>query len=317
MITITHIGENGEQQEQTILTPINGMTWRGAKDIGPRTLDFSFLHVPLNKDFPTYKAATGDRVVWSEDGKVLFQGYIEKINYDTETGQIQLHCVDFMNNLMKSKVIDRFTGTLKEIANKICSAFDIINKINIENSIIHNIMSTGEMTYFDILNTALKTIEKHYNFYMDGNAIKVETNKISQGLFKIGENIRASNFEQDASEIITRVLIIDNKGKVLQTIDHPNPEFRKRYGLFQTTYNYCKDSKNNYDEAINLLKDIKNKARIIVDNNNNCISGKYIEVFEPINNYIGFFEIISDTHYISDDSYMDLEIVQVEPPEQA
>jgi len=306
MITITYTDEEGNPQEQTILTPINGMTWKGSKDTGPRSLDFSFLYVPLNKDFPPYKAATGDKVVWTEDKKVLFHGYIEKLDYDTDTGEVQLHCVDLMNNLMKSKFIGRKKDTLNKIAGEICGAFKLQNGINVDNSHIHNITSNGEKTYFDVLNTACKTMYKNYCLYMDGITLKLELKHNSQGLFKIGENIRASQFSQDISEIITKVLIIDNKGKVLQPVE--DKALREKYGLFQTTYNYNKDCKNNYDEAKKLLKGVKNKAIIIADNNNACISGKYIEIFESINNYIGLFEIQTDTHIISDDSYMELEI---------
>lgn len=312
MITITYTDANGKPQEQNILTVSNNMTWGGAKDTGPRYLDFKFLNEPENKDYPQYIAATGDKVTWQDNDKIRFSGYIEKIDYSTETGEVNLHCVDLINNLMKSKFIGRMQGTLNQIGNNICGAFGMKNGITVDNPHVHNIVSTGDMTYFDVLFTACKTMYKNFCLYMDGTTLKLELEHKIQGTFEIGKNIRVSSFEQDASEIVTKVLIIDNKGKVLQAVTHPNPDFVKRYGLFQTTYNYNKDCKNNLAEAQKLLTDdVTNKGYIVVDNDNNCISGQYIKVLEPFNKYEGIFEIQTDEHFISDDSYMKLEIKRI------
>lgn len=312
MITITYTDEDGNPQEQNILTPINEMTWGGSKDTGPRYLDFKFLYEPENGDYPKYKAATGDKVTYQESGKTLFSGYIEKMDYSTDTGETNLHCVDLINNLMKSKFIGRMQGTLNQIANKICGAFGINNGVNVENSHVHNIVSNGDKTYFEVLNIACKTMYKNFCLYMDGTTLKLELEHKIQGTFAIGKNIRVSSFEQDASDIVTKVLIIDNKGKILQPVTHPNPDFVKRYGLFQTTYNYNKDCKNNLAEAKKLLTvDVANKGYILADNDNNCISGQYIKVLETFNKYEGIFEIQTDEHFISDDSYMKLEIKRI------
>ena len=127
--------------------------------------------------------------------------------------------------------------------------------------------------------------------------------------FDIGVNIRASQFKQSMSDMVTRVLVIDNEGKVLDAVE--DTENIKKYGLFQETYNYSEDCKNNLAEARKLLQGVKNEGTILCNNDNACISGKLIKIHEPVNGFEGIFEITSDNHIISNNSEMTLEVEYV------
>lgn len=174
---------------------------------------------------------------------------------------------------------------------------------------IHNIVSTGERTYYNALYTACESMFDSFNLYLDGITLKLSEHEI-QNTFKIGQNIRSSSFKYDLSNIVTKVLIIDNDGNLVQPI--PDNELIDKYGLFQEVYNYNKDIKNNVAEAKNLITGPRKEAIITCDNDNNCINGRFIEIIEPVNNYIGLFEILDDSHIISSDSSMTLQIIQVE-----
>ena len=295
--------------EQTILTVQEGITWNGAKDIGCRTLEFSFLYNPLVKDIPQYKAKVGDKVEWIEEEKTLFLGYIETLPYNTDDDTISVTCQDLLSRVMRSKYIGRMRGTLNELTNNICGAFGIKNGISISNSHVHNIVSTGDMSYYDILNTALKTMFERFTLYMDGDTLKLaEHNSIAT--FEIGKNIRSSSFSQSMSDMVTKVLVIDNDGNLLNAIE--DTENLQKYGLFQEVYNYNKDVKNNLAEANKLLKGVSNEGSIIVNNDNNCISGRFITIKEPVNGFEGLFEIQTDRHTIeTGNQYMELEIKHV------
>ncbi|MCM1339784.1 MAG: hypothetical protein NC191_08945 [Muribaculaceae bacterium] len=304
MIKIT-----SDDAEQTILTVQEGMTWSGAKDIGCRTLEFSFLYNPLAKDIPQYKAKVGDKVEWIEEDKTLFLGYIETLPYNTDDDTISVTCQDLLSRVMRSKYIGRMRGTLNELTNNICGAFGIKNGISVDNSHIHNIVSTGDLTYYDALNTALKTMFDNYTLYMDGDTLKLaETDTVAT--FEIGKKVRSSSFSQSMSDMVTRVLIIDNNGNLLDAVE--NAENLQKYGLFQEVYNYNKDVRNNLAEAQKLLKGVSNEGSIIVNNDNNCISGRFITVREPVNGFEGTFEIQTDRHTIeTGNQYMELEIKHV------
>ena len=86
----------------------------------------------------------------------------------------------------------------------------------------------------------------------------------------------------------------------------------QKFGLFQETYNYNEDVTNNLAEAKKLLKSVENEATIVVNNSNECISGRFIKVYEPVNNFEGTFEIQTDNHVIGTDNVMTLEIKLVE-----
>lgn len=288
-----------------ILTVEDGLSWGGAKDMVARTLDLNVIYNPLNKDLPKYQFKVGDKVQWIEENKTKFYGYIQKLNYSTDGDLINVSCIDLMIRLLKSKCIGRFKGTLNQLCNNICGLFSLKSGVNVDSSHVHNIVSDGDMSYYDILDTALKTMYERYTLYLDGLTLKLATTDVV-ATFEIGKNIRTSNFTQDLSNMVTKVLIIDNNGQLLDSVQDDNAI--SQFGLFQEVYNYNKDVKNNLAEAKKLLKTVENQATITVNNDNNCISGAYIKVVEPVNNFVGIFEITSDDHTIGIDSVMTLDI---------
>lgn len=292
-----------------ILTVNDGIVWSGARDICTRQLTFSFLYNPLKKDLPKYKVNVGSQVKWVEDDKTLFCGYAEEVPYDTDDDTISLTCYDFTTRLIRSKFIGRMTGTLKEIADNICGLFNLENGIKSDNTHKHNIVSDGDLSYYDVLKTACETIYgKDFTIYIDGKTLKLGEKEV-QNTFEIGKNIRSSRFKQSISDMVTKVLIIDNNGKVLQALE--DKENLQRFGLFQEVYNYNTDCKNNVEEAQKLLKGITSNGIIVTDNDNRCISGRYIKIYEPVNNFNGIFEIQTDNHTIGADSNMELEVKYV------
>lgn len=292
-----------------ILTVLEDMSWSGARDICTRQLNFSFLYNPLKKDIPRYKMNVGSKVKWVEDNITLFSGYIEDLPYNTDNDTISVSCVDLTTRLIRSKFIGRMTGTLKEIADNICGLFNIQNGIESDNTHKHNIVSDGSLSYYDVIKTACESIYgKDFTLYMEGNTLKLSDSEVVAE-FEIGKNIRSSNFKQSMTDMVTRVLIIDSNGKVLQAIE--DTDNLQRYGLFQEVYNYNTDSKNNVEEARKLLKGVSSEGRIVADNDNNCISGRRVKIYEPVNKIEGIFEIQTDNHTIGTDSYMELEVKYV------
>lgn len=291
-----------------IKTIIEGFTWSGAKDICTRQLAFSFLNNPLKKEIPVYKVAVGSKVEWRENNKTLFLGYVEEMPYNTDEDTMSLTCQDLMTRLIRSTFIGRMQGTLNDLANNICGMFGIKNGIESDNTHVHNIVSEGDLTYYDVLKTACDVMFERYTLYLDGDTLKLAESDVIN-TFEIGYNIRSSSFRQSMADMVTRVLIIDNQGQVLDAVE--NTEDLEKYGLFQATYNYNKDSKNNLADAQKLLKGVTNEGSIVVNNDNNCISGRYIKIHEPVNGFEGVFEIQSDSHTIGDDSVMTLEVQYV------
>ncbi len=292
-----------------ILTVLDDMTWEGAKDIVTRSLSFSFLYNPQVEDMPRYNCKVGDKVEWIENDKTLFLGYIESTQYNTDDDSISITCHDYASRLARSKFVGRMRGTLNELANNICGSFNIKNGINVDNSHVHNIVSDGDLTYYEVLKTACDTMFERYTLYMDGDTLKLADNDVVAE-FTIGQNIRSSNFSQSISDMVTKVIVIDNDGNILDAVE--DKENLQKFGLFQETYNYNKDVTNNLAEAKKQLKGVENEATIVVNNSNKCISGRLIKVNEPVNNLIGTFEIQTDNHVVSTDNVMTLEIKLVE-----
>lgn len=293
-----------------IKTVLDGMTWSGAKDVVTRQLVFSFLNNPLKKEIPLYKVSVGSRVEWKENEKTLFLGYVEQMPYSTDEDTITLTCQDLMTRLVRSTFIGRMQGTFTELANNICGLFGLKNGIESDNTHIHNIVSDGDLTYYDVLKVACDTMFERYTLYLEGDTLKIITNSEEiTNTFKIGENIRVSQFNQSMADMVTRVLVIDNEGNVLDAVE--DTENLQKYGLFQVTYSYSQDCANNLAEASKLLKGVTNEGTILCNNDNACISGRYIKIFEPVNGFEGIFEITSDNHTISYNAEMTLEVEYV------
>ena len=287
----------------------DSITWEGAKDTVTRTFSFSFLYNPQVEDMPRYKCKVNDKVEWIENGKTLFLGYIVETSYNTDSDSISISCQDYASRLARSKFVGRMRGTLNQLANNICGSFNIKNGINVDNSHVHNIVSDGDLTYYEVLKTACDTMYERYTLYMDADTLKLAEHDI-KAEYKIGENIRSSSFKQSIDDMVTRVLVIDSDGNLLNAVE--DKKNLQEFGLFQETYNYNKDATNNLAEAKKLLKGVENEATIVVNNNNECISGRFIKVYEPVNNFEGVFEIQTDNHVIGTDNVMTLEIKLVE-----
>ena len=293
-----------------IKTIEDNFTFSGAKDIVTRSLDFNFIYNPLRKDIPKYNVAINDKVEFIEDGKTIFLGYVENLNYSTDGDLISVNCLDNLARVVRSKCIGRFRGTLTELANKICASFNIQNGINSDSTKVHNIVSTGDLTYYEVLKTACDTLFDNYTLYLDNNVLKLQLpTKEPIATYEIKKNIRSSSFSQSMSDMVTKVIMIDNDGNIYGSVQ--NDADLKQFGLFQEVYNYNTDIKNNQEEARKLLKSVQNEAQIVVNNNNACISGQYIKVIEPVNNFNGIFEILTDSHVVGTDNVMTLEIKYV------
>lgn len=286
-----------------ILTVGDNMTWSGEKDIVARTLDFEILYVPEDKNFPRYQVKVGDKVEWIENNKTFFIGYVQNLSYSTDGESISISCIDLMVRLLKSKCIGRFNGTLNDLCNNICGLFGLKNGINIDNTLVHNIVSDGDKSYFDILNIALSTIYSRFCLYLDGITLKLVDDE-PVGLFETRKNIYNSSYSQNMDDIVTKVLIIDNNGKLMNSVQ--DDAALQQFGLFQEVYNYNKDCKNNFAEAKKLLKTVENEATITTKDDILCISGKLIFIEEEFSNLSGVFEIISDTHIIGSQDIMTL-----------
>ena len=294
-----------------ILTVLEGVTWNGSKDSCTRTLSFKFMYNPLKPDIPVYRVSVGSKVEFKEENITRFFGYVESLSYNTEDDTISITAQDATTRLIRSKFIGRMQGTLTELANNICGAFGIQNGIKSDDKHVHNIVSNGDLTYYEVLKTACDTMFTRYTLYMDGANLTLLTGDdlpITNS-FVIGSNIRSSQLTQSMGETVTRVLVIDNNGKVIDAVE--DKEGLEKLGLFQECYSWNKDSKNNLADASKMLKGVQNEGSIVCNNDNNCISGKFIEIQEPVNNFKGVFEIISDSHTLEQDSYMELEVKYV------
>lgn len=287
-----------------------GLAWSGSKEGVSRQVTFDFLYNPL-KDFPQYKVNVGNKVqLYTDDDVLLFTGMIYTIDYSTEQDTISFKAYDLLNNMVKSKAVGRWRGTLNEVADVICKTFGLKSAITSENKLIHNIISTGDLTYYDILYKACKAIYgDKFNIIVDGaNNVKLCPVEPVASL-EIRKNIITSNINSSIENMINSVVIVDNEGKVKNTLN--NQSDWQKYGLFREVYLFNEDVKNNNQEAEKMLKSEENTISLTAISDINCISGNLINIIEPVNNLQGIFRIVNDNHNLDTIKTMDLEVEYV------
>ncbi len=283
-----------------ILDPV---IWEGEKDTVARTLNFSIQYDLSSETSTPVSIEVNNRVEMFEGETCLFLGYVESLSYTANSGIINVVCVDLMKRLLSSKCVGRFQGTLTELCDKICGMFSLQNGISTDNPHIHNIVSEGDLSFYDILNIACSNDFENFYLRLDGTVLTLASKEI-KGNFQSDINIRNAKFTQEMSSMVTQVMVIDNQGNITNTLQ--NADGINTFGVLQKVYNYNTDSKDNIQEAGKLLCGVKNSATIVCNNDNACISGSYIKVKEDRTNLDGIFEIISDTHTIGENSEMTL-----------
>src|SRR5699024_6394505 len=111
--------------------------------------------------------------------------------------------------------------------------------------------------------------------------------------FEEGKNILSSSFKESVSNMVNKVLIVDDNGNKVSEVK--NDEWLKTYGLFQDVYKQ-QEGKDSNAEAKAMLKDIEQTCSLTGFGDTTCITGYGVQVKDTYTGLVGLFYIDSDTH---------------------
>lgn len=281
---------------------VTSVTWSGSDTQASRKLEFSVLQSVFDPEFPVVPISTGDIAYFYFEGKLKFTGRITSLSQSAGSSEISYTACDYLNLLLKSNVRYVFkNATAEQIAKKLLRDFGISagkiakTRVNIKKWIVD-----GENAYNVLVGAyykAYRKTKKKYMPVMDGTKVCViEKGADSGARLTLDTNVKTTTLEENAEEIINRVLIFDDKGKKLGEVK--NADSIKIFGIYQDIYKK-EDGSNARSEAAALLKEPKKQASVEAIGDIRCTAGKSVTLKDSHTGLLGRFWIENDSHSFS------------------
>ena len=300
---------NGEKLDLTNL--LINVTWSGDYKSCARKLEFSLISSPMDKNIPKVDIPIMSTIIFYEDNNELFRGFVYEREKSSDNAMSFL-CYDYcakLNDIKVSKNIKNQTAST--IYSNFLSEYGL-NKGDIIKANTGVTKVFLGVTAYDMIMTAYteeaKSTGKKYMLYSKGNKFySAEKGIVKLKLsFEEGKNILSSSFKESVSNMVNKVLIVDENGNKVSEVK--NEEWHKAYGLFQDVYKQ-QEGKDSNAEAKAMLKDIEQTCNLTGFGDTTCITGCGVQVKDTHTGLVGLFYIDSDTHTWEGGNYtIDLEL---------
>ena len=281
---------------------ITEATWSGDKTQAARKLEITMIQDDRDRRVPAWDLDVGYTVQgFTEQDQLVFEGNIYELERDRAKSTVKMTCFDHLYVLNRSKTTRKFKDALpEEIAVQICGEMGVqtgnIAQTGTPVSFIAN-AKTGYQIILGAYTEAHKKNEKVYQLVMNGAKLDViEKGTLIDFKLDSARNMDGSVYKESITELVNRVLIVDDKGnQVGETID--DSESQEKYSRFQTIYKQQKD-KDTQTEAKALLTKPKREGHITALGDYTCVTGFSVTIKDG--NFNGKFWIKSDNHTFRD-----------------
>lgn len=300
---------NGEKLDLTNL--LINVTWSGDYKSCARKLELSLISSPMDKNIPKVDIPIMSIISFYEDDNELFRGFVYEREKSSDNAMSFL-CYDYcakLNDIKVSKNIKNQTAST--IYNNFLTEYGL-NKGDIVQANTGVTKVFLGVTAYDMIMTAYteeaKNTGKKYMLYSRGNKFYASEKGIVKLKlsFEEGKNILSSSFKESVSNMVNKVLIVDENGNKVSEVK--NEEWHKAYGLFQDVYKQ-QEGKDSNAEAKAMLKDIEQTCNLTGFGDTTCITGYGVQVKDTHTGLVGLFYIDSDTHTWEGGNYtIDLEL---------
>ena len=277
----------------------SSITWSGSKHEVARKLQIDLIN-PIND--PHIKVMTlklGSLLyLYDDDNKEIFRGYIvERERGSNNT--VSYTAYDLCFYLLKSKATYKFKKKAPEaIAKAVCSDVKVATGSLAKTGKKYNLLMKDRTIYEVIMaayTKAKKSTKQKYQLYASKG--KVCIRKIGDDWFKImlsaDTNIISSSNKESIADVVNRVKIYDDKGKVLKVVK--DQKSIVNYGVFQHTYTKEKD-KDPTNSAKAMLRGVTRKMDLELIGYVGCVTGKCVKVKDTASGLEGKYYVESDTH---------------------
>lgn len=300
---------SGEKLDITNL--LINVTWSGDYKSCARKLEFSLISSASDINIPKVDIPLMSVISFYEDDNELFKGFVYEREKSSDNSMSFL-CYDYCAKLNDIKVSYNIKNeTASSIYNKFLTEYKL-NKGDIvqANTKIKKVFLGT--TAYDMIMTAYteeaKKTGKKYMVYSKGDKFYASEKGIVKLklAFEEGKNILSSSFKESVSNMVNKVLIVDDNGNKVSEVK--NDDWLKTYGLFQEVYKKQEDKDANA-EAKAMLNGIEQSCSLSGFGDTTCITGYGVQVKDSHTGLVGLFYIDSDTHTWEGGKYsIDLEL---------
>ena len=286
-------------KETDITSYVSTINWSGSKAEAARKLEISMVN--SIKDVYTVDCyiKNGSMLKLIENQQIIFEGFVFFNEKSSGSSVVTVTAYDRLIYMLKSKASYNIKNeSAEQITDKICKHFQIpigkLAKTNVKQSFV----ADGK-TLYDIMmkayTEAAKTTMKKYMPKMNKgklDIIEIGEKLCSQALTD-ATNITNCGYSETASNMVNRVKIYDDKGKVIDTVE--NADWVKRYGVLQAVYRVEKD-KNEVAMAKEMLQDVQKDISVSALGSTECVAGNSVQVKDQATGLTGLFYIDQDSH---------------------
>ena len=309
LIKLIYQKTNGEKLDITNL--LESITWSGDYKSCARKLEFSIIQSATDINIPKVDIPLMSLIIFYEDNTELFRGFVYEREKSSDN-TISFLCYDYCAKLNDIKVSYNIKNeTASSIYNKFLTEYKL-NKGDIVGSSTPIKKIFLGTTAYDMIMTAYteeaKKTGKKYMIYSKGDKFySSEKGIVKLNLaFEEGKNILSSNFKESISDMVNKVIIVDENGNKKSEVK--NDDWLNTYGLFQEVYKQ-EEGKDSNSEAKAMLNGITQSCSLTGFGDTTCITGYGVQVKDNYTGLVGLFYIDSDIHTWEGGSYtIDLEL---------
>ena len=212
---------SGEKIDITNL--LINVTWSGDYKSCARKLEFSLISSPMDKNIPKVDIPLMSVISFYEDDNELFRGFVYEREKSSDNAMSFL-CYDYcakLNDIKVSKNIKNQTAST--IYNNFLAEYGL-NKGDIIQANTGVTKVFLGVTAYDMIMTAYteeaKATGKKYMLYSKGDKFCASEKGIVKLKlsFEEGKNILSSSFKESVSNMVNKVLIVDDNGNKVSEV---------------------------------------------------------------------------------------------------
>lgn len=277
---------------------VETITWSGDTKTVARQLTFSLIADDNDPFIPKASIQEGDLITMLEDGKARFGGLVFDIER-TASGVVRSYlAIDLMLFINKSDICRVFDDTPEAITAAICAELGVPFGGAVATGMRIYMPCLGKKAYAAIMMAytaaSRQNGKKYIPLIQNINQVTVIERGTDSGVVLSGDyNLSDANYKTSMQNMVTRVLITDKSGNILQTVNGET-----KYGIVQQRYQQ-EDGVDSVAAARAALKSIEASGSIKAISDCRAISGYAIAIQEPKTGLYGRFFIESDTHTFS------------------
>lgn len=278
---------------------ISSLDWSGSKSEVARKVGISMINPTTDPHIKTITLSLGSMLyVYDDNKKEIFRGYI----IDRERGSNQTltyTAYDLLYYTLKSNATYKFKKKKpEEMTKAICKDMKIKVGSLSKTGKKYNLLMKDKPIYEIIMAGYTKAKKSTGNkYHMTTKQGKLYVTKMGDEWFTLElsdkSNITSSSTKESISEVVNKVKIYNDKGKLLKVVK--DEKSIVKYGIFQHTYTKEKD-KNATNSAKAMLKGVSKTMDIECIGYVGCVTGKCVKIKDSTTGHTGKFYITADSH---------------------